>query len=97
MCPTSNVKLQAVSNLAQHPIKTFHQHGIPVTVNSDDPTVFGNSLSNELQLLVDDLDFSLADLGQIQINAFRVAKLEDAQRQALIAEVETLVGQASQT
>ena len=93
MCPTSNLKLQAVSSLTEHPIRTFHQRGIPVTVNSDDPTAFGSSLTDELHLLVDQLDFTLADLAQLQINAFQVAKMPEDKRAAMLAEIEQLVTQ----
>ena len=47
VCPTSNVMLGVVPDLAQHPIRRLHDHGVAVTVNSDDLTVFGQSVSDE--------------------------------------------------
>ena len=47
VCPTSNVRLGVVADLADHPIRRLHDHGVAVTVNTDDLTVFGQSVSDE--------------------------------------------------
>jgi adenosine deaminase len=95
MCPTSNVKLGAVPSLAEHPIHLLHRRGVRVTVNTDDPTIFGCSLTDELQLLVDRLGFSLVDIAQLQTNAFRVARLPQAIRAKILAEVAGLLARSS--
>jgi adenosine deaminase len=87
LCPTSNLKLRVVPHIAAHPIRHFHQRGIPVTVNTDDPTVFGCSLTDELHLLAHQLDFSPQELAQLQINAFQVAKMPADQKQAILTEI----------
>jgi adenosine deaminase len=45
--PSSNVALGAVEHLREHPIRTLLQHGVRVTVNTDDLTIFGHSVSDE--------------------------------------------------
>ena len=47
VCPTSNVMLGAVSDLPSHPIRALYDHGVQVTVNTDDLMVFGQSVSDE--------------------------------------------------
>jgi adenosine deaminase len=47
ICPTSNVMLSRVNSLKEHPIRTLYDHGVKVTVNSDDVLVFGQSVSKE--------------------------------------------------
>lgn len=47
VCPGSNVALSLVESLAGHPIRELIQHGIRVSINSDDRTVFGRSVSEE--------------------------------------------------
>ena len=96
MCPTSNLKLRVVDRLESHPIQDFLRRGIPVTVNTDDPTVFGSSLTNELCLLADKLGFSPADLARVQITAFKVAQLPDQQRADILTEIDQLVTQTVQ-
>ncbi|MCQ3972504.1 MAG: adenosine deaminase [Anaerolineae bacterium] len=88
MCPTSNLKLRVVDDPAAYPIRQFHQRGIRVTVNTDNPTLLGCSLTDELHLLVDCFGFSLHDLAQLQSNAFEVALIPAATRAQLLAEVE---------
>lgn len=40
LCPTSNVQTKSVPSLFEHPIRTFFDRGILVTVNTDNMTVF---------------------------------------------------------
>jgi adenosine deaminase len=48
VCPTSNVRLGAVRTLADHPLEVFRSAGIPIVVNTDDPSLFGTTLSREM-------------------------------------------------
>ena len=47
ICPTSNLMLGRVVSLAHHPIRALFDAGIPVTINTDDMLVFGQSVSAE--------------------------------------------------
>ncbi len=49
-CLTSNVVLGAVPSLKSHPMRTFIDAGIPVTLNSDDPVSFCTSIGAEYGL-----------------------------------------------
>ena len=40
-CLTSNIQTSTVSSLAQHPLKTFLDHGVLACINTDDPAVQG--------------------------------------------------------
>ena len=62
-----------------------------VTVNTDDPTLFGNSLTDELHLLVDGMGLSPAMVAELQKNAFRVAHMSDKQRLKILGEIDDLV------
>ena len=90
VCPWSNVRLKVVERLAVHPIRRLHQRGVRLTITTDDPTVFGRSLSEELTSLVDDLGFTRADLVRFQANAFAVAAMPEAARLAILAELSAL-------
>ncbi len=41
LCPLSNVRLQCVENVEELPIRTFLDHGVMFSINSDDPAYFG--------------------------------------------------------
>lgn len=62
MCPISNVRTGVVESLESHPIRRYFELGIYVTVNTDDPKMFGNSLAEELRLLEAKLGFSRDDI-----------------------------------
>jgi len=51
VCPTSNVRLGVYPSLAEHPLRRLMAAGVPVTVNGDDPTMFGVTLSDEVSTL----------------------------------------------
>jgi adenosine deaminase len=44
MCPLSNVATGVVASLAEHPVRRYVARGLAVTINTDDPKMFGNSL-----------------------------------------------------
>jgi aminodeoxyfutalosine deaminase len=51
VCPTSNVCLGVYPSLAEPPLRRLMAAGVPVTVNSDDPTMFGVTLNDEVAML----------------------------------------------
>jgi len=48
VCPTSNIKLKRVRSYKTHPIRILFDHGVKVTVNTDDALVFGDGVSEQL-------------------------------------------------
>ena len=62
MCPLSNLRTGVVSELKKHPIRTFFDQGLLVSVNTDDPKMFGNSLEQEYRALMDELGFTLDEI-----------------------------------
>ncbi len=66
VCPTSNVMLDAVPDLASHPIRVLYDNGVPVTINTDDLMVFGQSVSEEYRNLYRAGVFSAEELEGIR-------------------------------
>jgi aminodeoxyfutalosine deaminase len=73
LCPTSNVALGVYPSLAEHPLRRLHESGVPVTVNSDDPTMFATTLDAEIAALSGPLGLDEAAAGEIVANALRYA------------------------
>jgi adenosine deaminase len=69
MCPTSNLRTGAVPSLAQHPARRLLREGVRVTVNTDDPGLFGIDLTNELTVARDELGFDEDDVRRATANA----------------------------
>jgi len=51
VCPTSNWLCNSVSSTREHPVRRLMEAGVPVTINSDDPGLFGIDLCHEYELL----------------------------------------------
>ncbi|MGA3192687.1 MAG: adenosine deaminase [Candidatus Bathyarchaeia archaeon] len=68
-CPTSNMRTRAVDTIKNHPIKVFKDLGLAVTVNTDDPSIFGTSMNNEYLQLHHQLGFTLQELFKFSLNA----------------------------
>lgn len=66
VCPTSNVMLDAVSELARHPIRDLYDNGVPVTINTDDPMIFDQSVTDEYRNLYRAGVFSARELDDIR-------------------------------
>lgn len=79
MCPISNHKLMPGITLATHPIRKFLDAGVKVTVNTDDPISFGNTLNDDYVALGEN-GFSRKELAQMARNGFEVALMPDAQK-----------------
>ena len=75
ICPTSNVCLGVYASLAEHPIRWLWDHGLYVTVNSDDPPMFNTNLVGEYQTLVEHLGFDDTDLERLSLNALEASFL----------------------
>ena len=73
LCPTSNVQTKAVPSLREHPIRTFFDRGLAVTVNTDNMTVSHTTLDDEYELLRKHFHFTEPELEKMSRNAQRGA------------------------
>lgn len=88
LSPSSNLQTGAIeawgSSLIDHPFDLLYQLGFAVTVNVDNRTMSGTSLTRELALLVDTFGYDLDDLETFQFNAASGAFLAVEEREELI-------------
>ena len=82
-CLTSNVVLGAVSSLEEHPIRSFIQAGIPVTLNSDDPVRLCTSIGREYELAAS-LGFGTQELREMTRQAISASFTSDERKQRLL-------------
>lgn len=86
-CLTSNIQTSTVPSLAQHPLKTFLEHGVLASINTDDPAVQGIDIQHEYHTAAPAAGLSKEQIRQAQINGLEMAFLTIAEKQALIARV----------
>ncbi len=83
MCPLSNVRTGVVESLEKHPIRRYVELGIPISVNTDDPKMFGNSLAEEFRLLHERLGFSHDEIRSLIESAIHASWLSDVDKREL--------------
>jgi adenosine deaminase len=76
ICATSNPRLQHVADLGDHPARMFWEHGVPISVNTDDPPLFGTTLLAEYLVFRDAFGFDVDDLVAINRGALDDAPAE---------------------
>jgi adenosine deaminase len=84
VCPTSNLRLRLYPSIEDHPIRTLLDAGVPVTLNADDPLMFGSGLADEYGLVADGLglgDEAMAAIARTSIVASGMP--DDRRRRAL--------------
>jgi adenosine deaminase len=86
MCPLSNVCTAVVPSLEAHPIRRYYEAGLIVTVNTDDPTMFNNSLAQEYRLLVERLGFTPKDIRSLILNGVRASWLPKERKEVMVRE-----------
>lgn len=72
VCPTSNIKTGVFRSLAEHSLPRLVEAGIPVTLNTDDPTFFQTTLAGEFEA-ARSMGLSDEALEQASANARRFA------------------------
>jgi aminodeoxyfutalosine deaminase len=75
ICLTSNLRTGLCPNLSDHPAKSYFDHGVMITLNSDDPAMFGTSLAREYQLAQQTFGFTDEHLRELARNSFEASFL----------------------
>ena len=88
MCPMSNVRTGVVENLAAHPIRDYFEQGMIISVNTDDPKMFGTSLAEEFRLLERECGFSKADLCRLMLLAIESSWAPADKKASWVADFE---------
>ncbi len=88
VCPTSNIATRAVTTLEEHPIRDMVAAGVLVTVNTDDPPMFGTDLNNEYAVAARLLDLDATGVAALAKNAVTASFIDAAGKAKLTAEID---------
>ncbi len=75
VCITSNIRTGCCRKLEEHPVKKMFDAGMMVTLNSDDPPMFGTLLAREYQIAQDVFGFTNDHLRELARNSFEASFL----------------------
>jgi len=82
--PTSNVCLSVFPSLEDHPLPKLMDEGLYVTINSDDPPMFGTTVTDEFYRCANTFGFSQDILWSLCLNAANAALLPSQEKKSLI-------------
>jgi adenosine deaminase len=88
VCPSSNLRTGAVASWAEHPLRQLYDAGVMVTINSDDPTFFNTTITEEYRRAVVHFGFGADELVTMVRTAAGSAFLPPPQRAALCARID---------
>jgi adenosine deaminase/aminodeoxyfutalosine deaminase len=85
---TSNIRTGCCKSFEEHPVKLYFESGLMVTINSDDPPMFGSNLLNEYVLVQEMFEFSLEQMRELAANAVEASFLPPERKLELLQRVE---------
>ena len=92
LCPISNLRTGAVPSLETHPVRTYFERGLKVTLNTDDPPMFNTTLTGEFVALHEVHGFTREDLLTLLHNALDASWMRDSDKARRHLELDQAAG-----
>ncbi len=87
MCPLSNLQTKAIDEDQIYPLGEFLRYGLLVTVNTDNRTVSGTSLTDDLILAQKLCELSDQELIQLECNAVETSFMDVSLKEEILREL----------
>ena len=88
VCPSSNVATGVYATIEDHPFRRLRDAGVVVTLNSDDPGLFGSWVSGEYLVARDAFGFDDAELADIAGASVRASFADDDVKTRILRDIE---------
>jgi aminodeoxyfutalosine deaminase len=88
VCPTSNVCTRAVSGFDAHPFPVLRDAGVRVTINTDDPGMFGTDLNREYAIAHENFGLGSGELAELARDSVRASFAPPATASRILAEID---------
>jgi aminodeoxyfutalosine deaminase len=75
ICITSNLRTGVCRAIQDHPVRNYFDQGLMITLNTDDPALFGTTLTHEYQLAQESFGFTDEHLRELARNSFEASFL----------------------
>lgn len=85
ICVTSNLRTGVCKSPAEHPVKSYFDQGMMVTLNTDDPALFGTSLAREYLFAQETYGFTDEHLRELARNSFEASFLPAEKKLELLS------------
>jgi aminodeoxyfutalosine deaminase len=94
VCPTSNLCTRAVAVIEEHPLPTLVAAGVPVTIGSDDPPMFGTTLNREYAVAARLLELDAGGVADLARAGVTASFLPAGDRARLVTEIDAYAATA---
>ncbi len=91
VCPLSNKKLQVVTDMKKHPLKSMLEKNLFVTVNSDDPAYFGGYINENYKAVIENLELTNADVIKLARNSIEACFIDDDKKAEYLKRIDDAV------
>ncbi len=88
LCPSSNVCMNVVASIAEHPIGAYFRSGLNVTISTDDPPFFRTDIGAEYASVAATHGLSPEDMLQISRNAMTAAFCDEDIKKDILRDMD---------
>jgi adenosine deaminase len=88
ICPTSNVVLGVTPSLAEHPVEALRKAGVRVSLNTDDPELYGIDLAGEYERTAAAFGWGPEELGALARTSIEASFASEARRGDMLWRLE---------
>jgi aminodeoxyfutalosine deaminase len=90
ICVTSNVRTGSCPSFLEHPVRRYFDSGLMISLNSDDPALFGSDLSGEYRLAEREFQFTQEQLRELASNSSEASFLPPERKVAILRAIEAV-------
>jgi aminodeoxyfutalosine deaminase len=90
ICVTSNLRTGCCNTILEHPVRQYFESGLMVTLNSDDPAMFGSDLEGEYMLAATEYGFTREHLRELAANSIEASFLPAERKVGILKQIESV-------
>lgn len=90
ICISSNLRTGCCAQLIEHPVRSYFDAGLMVTLNSDDPAMFSSDLENEYALARNTFGFTNEHLRELAANSIEASFLPAERKVEILRQIEKI-------
>ena len=89
VCPSSNICLMVFPDLASHSLPLLVDEGVKVTINSDDPAMFGTTLTDEYTIISEAFGYGAGEFRRFNETALEASLCSEERRKEIRVQFES--------
>lgn len=97
LCPISNLRTGVIPSLDRHPVRRYFERGILLSINTDDPKLFNNSLADEYLALHKDLGFTVPEIHSLIKQGASSSWLPEERKRELLERISEGITSAAES